>query len=110
MSQFIHGLQAISSYVGHLRSGRGHIVVFGRSECSWAEKGLRRFESVSVSQIVVWSMRSQAIKLRIRRPFGEMHGRLSYHPQYPRMSDTRRSRLFAPVAKLRLPECLPPPP
>lgn len=48
MSQFIHGLQAISSYVGDLQSRRGHIVVFGRSECSWTEKGLRRLESVSV--------------------------------------------------------------
>lgn len=110
MSQIIHGLQEISRYMDTSRAVEGHMVVFGRSECHWMGEVFSRFESVSVPQIIAWSMRSPAIKLRIRRPFGERHGRLSYHPQYPLMTGTRRSRLFAPVAKLKLPECLPLPP
>ena len=87
-----------------------HEVAFGRSEFRWVEEVFRRFESVSVPQIIAWSMRSPAIKLRIRTPFSDRHDRLSYRPRYPNMSDTRRARASAPVAKLKLPERLPPPP
>lgn len=109
-SPTIFGLQEISRYMDTCEAVEGHKFAFDRNELRWTEREFQRFESLSVPLIIAWSMRSQAIKLRIRTPLGARHDRLSYHPQDPQMSDTRRSRLFAPVAKLKLPERLPPPP
>lgn len=80
MSQIIHGLQEISSYMGPSRTVEGHMVVFGRTGCRWMEEAVRRFEAISVPQITLWSMRSPAIEMRLRTPFGDRHERLSYHP------------------------------
>ena len=70
------------------RKVEGQLVVFGRSECRWMEEVFRRFDSVSVRQIIAWSMRSPAIDMQIRTPFGNRPDRLSYHLRYPNMSDT----------------------
>ena len=56
MSQIIHDLQEISGYMDTSRTAEGHMVVFGRSECGWMEEAVRRFESVRVTQINLWSM------------------------------------------------------
>ena len=88
MSGFIHGLQEISRYMDTSRTVEVHKVVFDRDECRWMEEVFRRFESVSVPQIIAWSMLSPAIEMRIRRPSSDRHDRLSYQSRCPNMSDT----------------------
>lgn len=52
MSPIIRGLQETSRFMDTSRTVEGHMVVFGRSEWRWMEEVFRRFDSVSVRQII----------------------------------------------------------